>query len=279
MQRVKDFTIQGLHGKPIVVDLRFIADGKPKPIIIFSHGFKGFKDWGHFNLIADAFAQAGFFMVKYNFAFNGTTLEKPTEFADLDAFGNNNLSKELDDLHCMIDFADKADEYSSEKDPGNIYLLGHSRGGGISILKTATEPRVKRLVTLASVGQFGWFWTEDMLRDWKQTGFLNVENSRTAQSMPMFYQYYEDYIGNLEKFDLEKAVKSIHIPFMAIHGTKDGVIPYTLAQRFHTWNENVEVATIEGGDHTLGGRHPYLVEKLPVAAQEAVDLAIAFFRR
>ncbi|WP_435524823.1 hypothetical protein [Chryseobacterium indoltheticum] len=38
------------------------------------------------------------FSVKFNFSHNGTTVEDPENFADLEAFGNNNYSKELSDL-------------------------------------------------------------------------------------------------------------------------------------------------------------------------------------
>ena len=36
--------------------------------------------------------------VKFNFSHNGTTLESPSDFKDLESFGNNNFSKELYDL-------------------------------------------------------------------------------------------------------------------------------------------------------------------------------------
>ena len=32
--------------------------------IIYVHGFKGFKDWGASNLVADSFANQGFFIFK-----------------------------------------------------------------------------------------------------------------------------------------------------------------------------------------------------------------------
>ena len=32
-----------------------LPSGQPKPVVVFVHGFKGFKDWGHFNVLADYF--------------------------------------------------------------------------------------------------------------------------------------------------------------------------------------------------------------------------------
>src|SRR6187402_558735 len=84
--------------RPFLLDLTFIPDGKEKPIVVFIHGFKGFKDWGTFPLMAEYFAQHGFVFLKFNLSHNGTTPEDPTNFADLEAFGNDNFSIQLDDL-------------------------------------------------------------------------------------------------------------------------------------------------------------------------------------
>ncbi len=90
--------INGSKGKPLSLDISYTKNGYLKPIVIFCHGFKGFKDWGHFNLLADAFAENDFVFVKFNFSYNGTTIEHPVDFADLEAFGENNFSIELDDI-------------------------------------------------------------------------------------------------------------------------------------------------------------------------------------
>ena len=44
--------------KPIVWDAFFISDKSPKPIVVFCHGYKGFKDWGCWNLLAEEFCAA-----------------------------------------------------------------------------------------------------------------------------------------------------------------------------------------------------------------------------
>ena len=96
--RKKNIQIEGKHNKPILCDLFFQDDQKPKPVVIFCHGYKGFKDWGAWDKMAETFAEKGYFFVKFNFSHNGTTPENPTEFLDIEAFGDNNYSIELDDL-------------------------------------------------------------------------------------------------------------------------------------------------------------------------------------
>ena len=102
--RKKNIQIEGKHNKPILCDLFFQDDQKPKPVVIFCHGYKGFKDWGAWDKMAEIFAEKGYFFVKFNFSHNGTTPENPTEFLDIEAFGDNNYTIELDDLQSVIDW-------------------------------------------------------------------------------------------------------------------------------------------------------------------------------
>ncbi len=49
-------------------------------------------------MIAGQFVRAGFAFLKFNFSHNGTTPDHPQDFVDLEAFGNNNYTKQLFDL-------------------------------------------------------------------------------------------------------------------------------------------------------------------------------------
>ena len=106
--------IQGKHNKPILLDIGYKPNGIQKPIIVFAHGFKGFKDWGHFNKVMEYFIDKDFIFVKFNFSHNGGTVQNPIDFPDLEAFGNNNYSKELADLSTVLDWIEN-NESISEK--------------------------------------------------------------------------------------------------------------------------------------------------------------------
>ncbi|MES2730386.1 MAG: hypothetical protein V4714_01515 [Bacteroidota bacterium] len=132
--KINDLVLASVHHQRLFgVDATFTNDSKRKPVVIFIHGFKGFKDWGHFNLIADAFAQADMVFIKLNLSHNGTALDFPEDFADLEAFGHNNFSIELDDVGVLIDYLFSANCVipSTEIDLQRLYLIGHSRGGGV----------------------------------------------------------------------------------------------------------------------------------------------------
>src|SRR6187402_3181476 len=80
-------------GRPILTDIFFEEGGGPKPVLIYAHGFNGFKDWGNFDLLAQQFAAAGFVLIKFNFSHNGTTPEAPEDFVDLESYAENNYSR------------------------------------------------------------------------------------------------------------------------------------------------------------------------------------------
>ena len=76
--------IKGSFKRKILIDITSFETNSANKVIIFSHGFKGFKDWGPFNKIAEHFANNGFVFVKFNFSYNGTSIDSPSDFVDLD---------------------------------------------------------------------------------------------------------------------------------------------------------------------------------------------------
>jgi len=277
----EEFCIQGLHDKPITIDVTFTQNNQPKPIVIFSHGFKGFKDWGHFNIVAEKFAEAGFVFVKFNFSHNGTTPENLTEFADLKAFGNNNFCKELDDLGSVIDWIsnarglDNPEGLSLEINIEKLFLLGHSRGGGITILKANEDDRVKKIVTWAAVCDFETRLPKDVDK-FKEEGVIFVLNARTNQQMPLYFQFVEDFLLNKQRLNIPEVVKNMKIPQLIVHGTEDESVPVEEAKRIKEWNTHAEILLIEEAGHTFGAKHPFTDALLPDHVCKVVDYTIDF---
>ncbi|MBL4576986.1 MAG: alpha/beta fold hydrolase [Flavobacteriales bacterium] len=267
-----EYSIAGIHGKSITFDVT-----KPRDtslgLVVFCHGFKGFKDWGHFNLVAAEFASQGLTFLKMNFSHNGTTAEKPTDFADLEAFANNNFSVELDDLGVVLDWAEEHLLHPNEE----LYLMGHSRGGGIAILKTAEDQRVNKLVTWSAVSDFESRFPPDMDR-FKNEGVVYIPNARTNQNMPLHYQFVEDYYAHEERLNIPKRLNKVDVPYLILHGTEDEAVSLECAEFIHGGCEGAVLKLIDGAGHTFGGKHPFEEAYLPGQAQEAVNLSIDFFK-
>ena len=245
-----------VHHLPMLTTVTYANDAILKPVIIFSHGFKGFKDWGHFPQVAEWFAQQGFAFIRFNFSHNGTSLENPSEFDRLEHFGNNNFTKELADLNDVINWVEvNASEHHF--DTHQIYLIGHSRGGGISIIKASEDARIKKLVTWASVADFESRLKVDGFEEWKRTGVAYIPNSRTNQQMPLFFQFYEDLDQNRERLLIRKAAKRLNKPLLIIHGTEDDTVSLSEAHALHQWANGSRLCLIEKADHTFNAAHPY----------------------
>ncbi|MCB9192374.1 MAG: hypothetical protein H6602_11975 [Flavobacteriales bacterium] len=269
--------IQGSENRPMAVDLRYNGQISNQPVIVFVHGFKGFKDWGHFPKVGEELAKAGFAFVSFNFTHDGTTIDQPTDFADLEAFGNNNYHKELYDTEQVIEGIYNGSLFPEiEMNRGQIFLFGHSRGGGISVVKTSEDSRVKGLVTWNSIGDMK--RTNADLIEWKRKGVVFVPNARTNQQMPMYYQFVEDFFAQQERYDLQEACGKINVPSVFIHGTNDQTVPYEYAEKLHDWTSDSELLLIEDGNHTFGGKHPFEDDQLPTDSDTALTAMIKHFR-
>lgn len=269
--------VRGSENREMPVDLRFSESNPNSSVVIFVHGFKGFKDWGHFPLVGEELVKAGFAFVSFNFTHDGTTVEQPTDFADLEAFGNNNYHKELFDTEQVIGGISSGSLFPEVKlNRERIYLFGHSRGGGISIVKTSEDTRVKGLVTWNSIGDMK--RTQADIQKWKEDGVVFVPNARTNQQMPMYYQFVEDYFAQQERYDLKQACAKISIPSLFIHGTDDQTVPYQDAEQLNRWTSGSKLELIEGGNHTFGGKHPFEGAKLPQDSKIALEAMIDHFR-
>lgn len=279
--KIIDIDLNSKHNnRKFKADARFKNDGKSKPVIIFNHGFKGFKDWGPFNVIANIFAEAGFVFIKMNFSHNGISLDHPNDFTDLEAFAKNNFCIELDDTGVLIDylFSDDCAIPSSEIDLENIFLMGHSRGGASAILKACEDGRIKKLVTWAAVNNLGAWHSREELDKWKRNGRIYIHNARTNQEMPMDYQLVENFIENKHRLLVPDAVKNMHIPMLSIHGSADPTVPVSAVKEIQSWNPNTKIEIIEGAGHTFGGTHPLEGNTLPDDLVKVVGLSVDFYK-
>ena len=279
IKKLDNIVIEGSAGKPILIDAAFNTNKKPKKVVIFCHGFKGFKDWGPFNKIATYFAEKDIVFVKFNFSYNGTTTNDPINFGDLKAFGNNNFCKELDDLSLVLDWIEDCQELKGEIDTSKISLFGHSRGGSIVMLKTAEDSRVSKVISWASPSNFlDRLPKKEKLAKWKELGIAYIYNGRTKQNMPMYFQFYENCIKFAERLNIQNAVSKMSIPHLLVHGSEDTTVLLSEAVNIKSWNPNTHLHVIDGANHVLGGFHPYDLEKFPKDLQEAIDVTIKFLK-
>jgi len=258
------------YKKPILLDVYYTETIHNKPVVVFCHGYKGFKDWGAWHLVAKQFAAAGFCFVKFNFSHNGGTLKEPIDFPDTEAFSNNNYSIELDDVKRVIDFLNV----------DQISLIGHSRGGGIALIKSEEDSRVNKVITWAGVSDYKKRFQEgsNEFKNWKKTGITFIENTRTKQQLPHLWQFYEDFIKNEYRLTIKRAATELKKPCLIIHGDEDQVVPIEEAQALHKWIVNSELSIVEGANHVFETTHPWVHDYLPDYLKTVVLNSIRFLK-
>jgi len=160
----------------------------------------------------------------------------------------------------------------------NISLIGHSRGGGIVSIKAEEDPRIKRIISLAGISSFKARFHEGTqeFKDWKASGVMYVENARTKQQMPHYFQFYEDFIQNEDRLTIKRAVNNLRIPHLIIHGDNDTSIFIKEAENLHRWNPMSTLKIIDGANHVFGSHHPWKSDGLSQGLQEVVNLIFNF---
>ena len=71
----KNIIISRDKKKSILADIYQSKTETATPIVIFCHGYKGFKDWGAWHLMLEAISKSKFCCVTFNFSHNGGTIK------------------------------------------------------------------------------------------------------------------------------------------------------------------------------------------------------------
>jgi uncharacterized protein len=263
--------IPGILGD-VLVDVRAAGRESPRPAVVVVHGFKGFKDWGLWPTFAERLARAGFSAVTLNLS--GSGVDDTGEFVFPERFGHNTFSAELQDLRRVMDAL--AAGRLGVAAPASVGLLGHSRGGGISVLHAASDARVRALVTWAAIATVQ-RWPTGERAAWRAAGVSQVKNARTGQILPQYPDVLDDIESNAATLDIEAAAGRIAIPWLIVHGTEDEAVPLLEGERLAGAAPpgSSRFEPVDGAGHTFGAAHPW--RGAAPELERVMDTSIAFF--
>lgn len=262
----------GANQKESLYDLTLPEDWDGK-LIVFIHGYMGYKDWGCWNLVSAFFVANRYGFLKYNVSHNGVTTSNPTSFDDLEAFSINSYAKEVADCEAILERI-KAD-FSPLPE---IYLIGHSRGGGIALLE-AKHPLVNKIATWAAISSISdRFPRGEELANWKNSGYYYRQNARTQQEMPHHFVQYEEYIRDKDRLDIQAHCLASKKPTFLLHGSGDTSVPISEGKQLAEWL-NVPLTIIPNANHTFGASEPWLQEKLPADLLKVCEYTLSFFNQ
>ncbi|QDX95639.1 alpha/beta fold hydrolase [Brevibacillus laterosporus] len=247
--------------------------GEKQPLLIFCHGFKGFKDWGSFPYVADALATKGVTVIRFNFSANGVG-ESLTEFDELEKFGINTYAREVADLNVLMRaILERELPLAEHFDTEQIYVMGHSKGGGDAILFGANHPAIKGIITWNGIAQVNLF-DEDLRQELKDTGIAYIMNGRTGQRMPIMPEVVEDVDQNVEAYDLLKKVSQLDKSLLIVQGEKDfGRLVHGAKLLKEAYPQAI-LHWIKEADHVMNTKHPFTGTSAEL--EEAIDVTSQF---
>lgn len=274
-----NFKLVNSNNEVISGDIRYPSQKNNIPCIILSHGFQGFKDWGFLPYVSEKLANEGSITICINFSLDGMgnrtdIVEYPEKFATM------TVSQEIEDVEFLVNKFVNGNvlrrEIQNESWNGEIYLLGMSLGGGISIMTANRNKNINKIALWASIAKFDRY-TPRQKNEWKVKKFIEFNNSVTKQVMKLNYSYIEDIEKHGEEYSLTDAISELKIPVLILHGAKDVSVPLKEAEMLVESSPYgmTEFHLIEKTGHTFGITHPFT--KTTDALEQALEKTINFF--
>ncbi|MEX2463199.1 MAG: alpha/beta fold hydrolase [Balneolaceae bacterium] len=274
--------ISSTENLPIQYDLLLPASGIGSvfPVILFIHGFKGFKDWGAFPDACEELARSGFAVITFNLSLNGVG-ESLLDFDEPEKFRRQTFSQDLKDIGSVID-AIKTKLISNDKvvlDTDRVGLIGHSRGGHLAIVAAAEYSEIQCLVTWSAVADYNARWSKEMVNDWNTKGYTEIKNARTGEILQLDKIVYDDAIQNADRLMAINRVKELYIPSMFIAGKDDEAVSYQDSEKLfrNSPAEEKEIRLISNAGHTFETSHPFTDDDFPAPFSEVINLTEGWF--
>jgi len=226
------FTLTNLSHEPLHGDLRFQNGAvRKKPVLIICHSFMAFKDWGFFPHAGEQFAEKGFGAITFNFSQNGVE-DDEDRITRFDRFEANTISREIADLGAVIDAVADGKIGPGILDAGKIVILGHSRGGGVAIIRAAIDRRVGGLVTWSAVSTFD-RWTQHQKLTWRKLGYLPLSRDTAAGPLRLGINLLNDLEQHPRELSIADAAGRVGVPWLLLHGEADVSVPIREAEMLY----------------------------------------------
>jgi alpha-beta hydrolase superfamily lysophospholipase len=247
----------------------FDAPRDPTALVVIVHGFKGFKDWGFFPWLAERLCDRGFAVCRFNMSRSGIGTN-PDSFDRLDLFADDTYSIQLADLRAAV-------EHARRKYPSlPVFLLGHSRGGGVALLGAADVSELQGIVTWSAISTVD-RWDAPTVKRWRADGFIDVLNQRTKQNMRMSPAILDDFEANRNRLDIGAATARLEVPLLIVHGGRDESVPVSEASVLASKKDDCAKVIIENAGHTYNAIHPlvHVPFELSLAAEVSAHFIAA----
>lgn len=242
------FTIPSDEDLPIRGNLEIPE--RPQALVVVVHGFKGFKDWGFFPWLAQHLTAHRVAVCRFNMSRSGIG-DDPESFDRLDLFADDTYSKQLADLRRVV-----AHVRAAVPDLP-LFLLGHSRGGGVALLGAEDVPRLAGVIVWSPIARVD-RWDDALRTQWRESGYIDNVNARTKQNMRMSTAILDDCESHRERLDILAATRKLEVPLLVVHGGRDESVPVEEGRRIAAVAPEACLTVIHRAGHTFNAIHPLI---------------------
>ena len=224
--------IEVSHHERTVYGDAYIPDAEEFPLVIFSHGYNGYKD--DFKSDAAYLMDEGVASITFTFCGSGAR--------DKSGFGTTNMTlfTEREDLEALMDYAKDIKGFN-----GKLYLFGGSQGGMVSAI--AAQERPQELTGLVLI--FPAFSIPD---DWSSR--YPKSSFPTAEDIPQRIPWWgvdlgRDFAATARDLDIYERMGEFEKPVLIFHGTSDNIVNVSYSKRAAEIYPNCTLKIYPGAGH------------------------------
>ncbi len=203
-------------------------------LAILCTGYLDTKDYQHLIDLAERLAKDGYTVVRFD---PTGTWESEGGIADY------TTTQYLNDKKNILQHMLKKNAYS------HVLLGGHSRGGMVSILYAARDPRIS--IVLGIMPSSGRSMTKKRREEWQKTGMsVSQRDLPFNKDQVKEFQVPYSHVDDRDLYDVIKDVEKIHVPIILVAGELDDlVLPKDVQEIYDHANEPKRFVTIANVGH------------------------------
>lgn len=224
--RINDIKIHH-HGRTLDGTFYVPAEKERFPVVIFSHGYNGYKT--DFDISAKYLAANGIGAFCYTFCGGSTRDQSGFKTTDMTLF------TEKEDLTAVIDELKTWECVDSE----NIYLFGASQGGMVSALTAEDRASdINGLILLFPAFCIADNWNERFKK------LEDIPDEEELWGMTLGRKFFE----TIHNFNIKEQIGNFKKNILIMHGTEDNVVSlnYSIWASEHYKNARIEIFPQEG---------------------------------
>ncbi len=274
MSSAERFTIPTRGGRKVHGEVRMPQGDGRAPVVVVAHGWLGHKGHGLVPYVADGLAERGLAAVTFSFSGSGVP-EGADEVIDVDAFAENTVGKEIEDLEAVVTAVFERTLPGRERfEIYRIGALGHDLGASVALLEARGDTRVKAVAGLGPLVALDRPVPDEARDAWLLRETYEFRDPATNRALRLGPSYLRDLRARRKEYDLVEAVQELDRPFLVVHGDRDEAARDS-RMLFFANSACAEIHVIPGADHAFGCGHPLASPTEAVGAARAA--AIRFF--